>query len=138
MEVSWAEVLAALKEKNIRLSHQRLKVLAYLCQHLCHPTVDQIYQALRREVPTLSRTTVYNTLEILVEAGLVRVVTIEDTQARYDINTHEHGHFKCNSCGFVYDFAVEIGALPTQGLEGARVDAKDVYFRGTCSKCLAE
>ena len=57
-------------------------------------TVDQIFTELHKNISTLSKTTVYNTLRVLVEAGLVRVITIEDNETRYDINIENHGHFK--------------------------------------------
>ena len=88
-----------LLQKNIKLSYQRMRVLEYLALNNCHPTVDQIYTEIHKEIPTLSKTTVYNTLKVLMDAGLIRVITIEDNETRYDINLKPHGHFKCNPCG---------------------------------------
>ncbi len=136
MDQSYEALLGKLKEQNIRLSHQRLKVLEYLSMHRCHPTVEQIFRDLQVEVPTLSKTTIYNTLEVLVKAGMVRVITIAGNETRYDIATTDHGHFKCESCGEIYDFAVELEALPIQGLQDFRVEEKDVYFKGACPRCL--
>ena len=56
------ELSNELKKNNIRLTHQRLKVLEYLSNSKNHPTVEQIYNALKKEVPSLSKTTIYNTL----------------------------------------------------------------------------
>ncbi len=78
MNPSFEELKKEINQKGINLSHQRLKVLESLCQNQCHPTVDQIFTDLHQEMPTLSKTTVYNTLRILAEAGLVRVITIDD------------------------------------------------------------
>lgn len=125
-----------LKNKNIRLSHQRLKVLEYLIQNRCHPTADQIYNALHKDVPTLSKTTVYNTLNALVKANIVRPVNIENTETRYDIHTFDHGHFKCESCGDVVDFSVNPDALRANELNDYEIIDKNVYFKGICPKCL--
>ncbi len=130
------ELLNELKEKNIRLSHQRLKVLEYLTTNLNHPTADQIYTGLHNDIPTLSKTTVYNTLSTLTEAGLVKVITIEENEARYDINTHNHGHFKCEKCKKIYDFNIEIKKLETHELDGFQLNDKNVYFKGLCQQCL--
>ncbi|MGI6778337.1 MAG: Fur family transcriptional regulator [Acetivibrionales bacterium] len=100
-----------LNTKSIRLSYQRLKVLEYLTKHQYHPTVDMIFTDLQKDIPTLSKTTIYNTLRILVEAGLVRVITIKDNETRYDITVKNHGHFMCESCGTIYDFNVDIDLL---------------------------
>lgn len=137
MKVQIEDLLNELKDKNIRLSHQRLKVLEYLSQNYNHPTVDQIYNGLHDEVPTLSKTTVYNTLNSLTEAGLVRVITIEDNETRYDINTNNHGHFKCESCKKIYDFNIDIDSFETHELNGFQKNEKNVYFKGICPKCLS-
>ena len=65
--------------------------------------MEQIYTVLHKEIPTLSKTTVYNTLNTLIDAGLVKLITIDENETRYDIDTTTHGHFKCESCG-IYDF----------------------------------
>lgn len=135
MKTAFEDLSIKLKNKNIRLSHQRLKVLEYVANHRCHPTVDQIYSDLHNEIPTLSKTTVYNTLNTLIEAGLVKLITIEDNETRYDIVTENHGHFKCESCGTIYDFEINIDSFSSKDLNGFRIDNKDVYFKGICPKC---
>ncbi len=121
MKTNLEGITNKLKDNNIRLSHQRLKVLEYLDRHRIHPTVEQIYHGLNEEIPTLSKTTIYNTLNKLIEAGLVKVITIEDNEARYDINTDFHGHFKCRTC--------------EKGLDGFRIYTRDMYFSGICPRC---
>lgn len=127
-----------LLQKNIKLSYQRMRVLEYLALNNCHPTVDQIYTEIHKEIPTLSKTTVYNTLRVLMDAGLIRVITIEDNETRYDINLKPHGHFKCNPCGEVFDFNIDIDSLRSEGLYGFKVYDKDVYFKGVCPNCLSK
>lgn len=126
-----------LKKKNIRLSHHRLKVLEYLSSNLNHPTVDKIFVDLQKEVPTLSKTTIYNTLDVLVKAGMARVVTIEDNETRYDIITENHGHFKCERCGLIYNFAIDLSEYNSQDLAGFDVFERSVYFKGICYGCLS-
>ncbi|MFA9422756.1 MAG: Fur family transcriptional regulator [Sedimentibacter sp.] len=137
MKLKFEELLTELKVKKIRLSHQRLKVLEYLVHNQCHPTVEQIYNGLHKEVPTLSKTTVYNTLNTLTEAGLVRVITIEDNETRYDINTGNHGHFKCEICKNIFDFNIDIDSFDSGELKNFEIKDKNVYFKGVCSKCLS-
>jgi Fur family transcriptional regulator, peroxide stress response regulator len=125
-----------LTRKMIRPSFQRIKVLEYLNKNQHHPSVDTIYKDLQSEVPTLSKATIYNTLNLFVKAGLVRVLTIEDNETRYDIITENHGHFKCGQCGTIYNFEVNPELLATDDLAGFKVVEKNVYFKGVCSKCL--
>lgn len=138
MKVQIEDLLNELKNKKIRLSHQRLKVLEYLTENQTHPTVDEIYTGLHHDVPTLSKTTVYNTLNSLTEAGLVRVINIEDNESRYDINTHNHGHFKCELCKKIYDFNIAIDSFHTHELNDFEINDKSVYFKGICPQCLNE
>jgi Fur family peroxide stress response transcriptional regulator len=136
LEPTFEDLAAELKKKKIRLSHQRLKVLEYLVKNRNHPTVEQIYNTLQSEVPTLSETTIYNTLDALINARMVRVITIEDNETRYDIATETHGHFKCESCGTIYDFNINIDDFPVEDLDGFKINDKNVYFKGLCPKCL--
>jgi len=137
MNTTFEHLKKELKEKNISLSYQRLKVLEFLYNNRCHPTVDQIYTSLHNELPTLSKTTVYNTLRVLTESGLVRVITIDDNETRYDIDIEDHGHFRCDSCGEIYDFSVDIDSISCGDLNNFKINAKNIYFNGVCPECLS-
>lgn len=137
MNLLFKDLSAELIAKKIRPSFQRLKVLEYLIKNPCHPTVDQIYKDLQGEIPTLSKTTIYNNLDLFHEAGLVKVLTIEDNETRYDIITKNHGHFKCEKCGVISNFTVDIDSLTPEELTGFRVRDKNVYFKGICRECLS-
>lgn len=125
-----------LRAKNIRLSHQRLKVLEYLAQNKTHPSVDEIYSELQKSIPSLSRTTIYNTLHMLKEAGLINVLTIGDSEARYEIIAENHGHFKCTSCENIFDFSLNVEEIESSDLADFDIKERDVYFRGLCPDCL--
>ena len=137
MKPSFEDFKQELKTKNINLSHHRLKVFEYLTKSSDHPTADQIFTDLQKEISTLSRTTVYNTLRMLAEVGLVRIVSIKDNETRYDIITENHGHFKCESCGTIYDFSINIDSLTFKDLTNFQINDKNVYFKGICNRCLA-
>ena len=136
MKVSYEELTKELKDRKIRLSHQRLKILEFITNNNIHPTVDQIYIKLHKEIPTLSKTTVYNSLNALIDAGLVKIINIEDNETRYDIVSHDHGHFKCDSCGKIYDFEINIEGLKSKDLNDFKINNKDVYFKGICPQCI--
>ena len=106
-----------LKEKGIRPTAQRIGVYENIAQRCDHPTVDMLYQ------------------DMLVQAGLVRTVTINSNEARFDADTSLHGHFQCVCCGEVSDFRLPEARLETAGLEGYEVSTQDVYFTGRCPKC---
>lgn len=133
-----SEITTTLKKKKIRPSFQRIKVLEYLYHNQCHPTVDQIYQNLQNEIPTLSKSTIYNTLDAFLKAGIVKLINIEDNETRYDIITKEHGHFKCEVCGEIYNFSIDLNFIQTEELFGYRILDKNVYFKGICGRCLLD
>lgn len=138
MHLSLEELKNDLKTQKINLSHQRLKVVEFLVQNRCHPTADCIYVELKKDIPTLSKTTIYNTLKILTDAGLVKEILIDGNEVRYDIGIDEHGHFKCQSCGKITDFGIDIGTLTHNGLDGYKINNKIVYFEGICLDCLCK
>ena len=136
MNLLFEKLKQELKMKNIHVSHQRLKVLEYITENQCHPTVEQIFTDLQKEISTRSKTTVYNTLRMLSESGLVRVVATEDNETRYDVITESHGHFKCESCGMIYDFGINMDSLTSKDLNGFKIHNKNIYFKGICQRCL--
>jgi Fur family peroxide stress response transcriptional regulator len=136
MEISNEFLTNALMNRAIRPSYQRIKVLEYLYKKGGHPTVDEIFRALSPEIPSFSKVTVYNTLHTFVDAGLVRVVDIDDSEMRYDVTLSNHGHFLCESCGTVYNFEVNVDQIPIQGLSWFKIKEKNVYFKGFCPNCV--
>lgn len=125
-----------LKKKKVHPSQQRIQILGYLADHQTHPTVDRIFHDLKDEMPTLSKATVYNTIKTFVRAGLAREITIEENEVRYDVNVSDHGHFKCETCGKIYDFEIDLASLPTAGLTGFQINDRNVYYKGICKNCL--
>ncbi|MGI5908406.1 MAG: Fur family transcriptional regulator [Christensenellales bacterium] len=124
-----------LKKRKVRPSYQRIRIYGYLLGQRSHPNVDEIFHALVEDIPTLSKTTVYNALNLFAKAELVRVVTIEDNEMRYDADMSVHGHFKCEACGAVTDFPLDPDAMVHDALEGYLTKERNVYFKGLCPRC---
>mgnify|MGYP000565030315 CR=1 FL=1 len=93
------DVVKRLQNHNIKPSVQRIAIMTYLMEHRTHPTVDEIYTALAPSIPTLSKTTVYNTLKLLSEQGAAQTLTIDERNTCYDADTTPHAHFLCKHCG---------------------------------------
>jgi Fur family peroxide stress response transcriptional regulator len=126
--------LKTLKSKGIRPSYIRVRVLNYLLEERIHPTVDEIYERLGKEILTLSKTTVYNTLKLLVEKGLAKAINIEGNELRYEAERGFHGHFKCQECDSIYDIAVsEIAFM--DDVEGYLINDEQVLITGLCPQC---
>lgn len=135
MNMNQNTIIEKLSQKNIRPSLQRMAVYGFLLDNPIHPTVDVIYQALHPEIPTLSKTTVYNTLKQLVDGGLVQTVTIEDGELRFDADISNHLHFKCTQCGEVFDIFKDF-SLPENILpEGFSISKMQTNLWGKCKNC---
>ncbi len=120
---------------GIRPSVQRIAVLSFIANMKSHPTADDIYCELAPKYPSLSRTTVYNSLHALAESGLVRELEIESGIKHYDFAMHSpHSHFICHNCGRIYDMDIPAG-LENAAMPGFSVDSIDVYIKGTCPVC---
>ncbi|AEE16907.1 Fur family transcriptional regulator [Treponema brennaborense] len=140
MILNTADIADKLTEWGIRPSVQRIQIYQYVCSNPVHPTAETVYAALAPVIPTLSRTTVYNTLKLFAEHGLVQTLIIEDESVRYDADTSAHLHFKCTECGNVFDidsdytpqsYAQFAAELPT----GFTAHKIQVCVWGTCPEC---
>ena len=122
---------------GLKPSVQRLMIMEYLLSHCTHPTVEDIHKALGRRMPTLSRTTVYNTLRLFAGPKAAPMITIEERRVCYDGVTKPHAHFYCRECGRVYDLDVEnvpsIGG--TLNIGGNLADEVQLYYKGVCAAC---
>ena len=124
-------------ERGIRPSMQRLAIMDYLINHPIHPTIDDVYQALSNKVPSLSRTTVYNTLRMLSENQAAQMITIDEHRVCYDGNVESHVHFYCKKCGKIIDlFGEQAPKLEGEKtVEGNIIQEEQLYYKGICAKC---
>lgn len=126
-------ILSMFREKGLRATPQRMRVYRFLKEHPIHPSADTVYQEMVKEYPNFSRTTIYNSLNALVEKGLAITVKLDEKELRYDGNASYHGHFRCLNCGNILDFVPE--KVMFKGLEGCKIVQQDVYFTGYCAAC---
>ena len=124
-----------LKANQIKPSVHRSRIYRYLLEKKNHPTVDTVFKELVREIPTLSKTTVYNTLKLFVERNITGIVSIEGNELRYDADVSTHGHFKCTRCGEVYDFQFD-NNLNISDIEDFQTEKTHLYISGICRTCL--
>jgi Fur family peroxide stress response transcriptional regulator len=117
---------------------QRLAVLADLESRRDHPTAEQIYQEVQRQMPAISFNTVYKTLEVFCQKGLVIKVNPLHEVARYDIDTKHHAHLICRNCHAIVDLteeAVPAPTLPEEARGGFKVEQHSLIFWGLCPRC---
>lgn len=129
------QIAELLSGRGVKPTAQRLAVYDYLYRHRTHPSVDTIYEALVKRHPTFSRTTVYNSLHALVQAGLVLELAMDTEERRYDADTALHGHFHCRRCGGIADFDLDEHLVQRLMPDGFLVEGKGIYFSGRCPTC---
>lgn len=125
-----------LKESKIRFTPQRLAIIKYLEGNTSHPSVEDIYSEIKRDFPSLSMATVYNTLQVLCNLGIVQEINIEAGKMHFDPNPEPHCHFYCLTCKKVYDFEADIQQWEVPCfMDNFWVEKYYVNFVGTCNNC---
>ena len=129
MQTETTEVLLrhALEESGQRFTEQRAAVYRTLVATDQHPTADEVFLAVRHDLPGISLATVYKSLETLVGCGLAVKLTYGDGSARYDGRTDPHHHARCLACGRVTDIE---GSLPGPQLDALRERADGFLVTG--------
>lgn len=131
------QMIDLLHRSGVRPSVHRIAVLGYIANNRTHPTADEIYSAVSSVFPTVSKTTVYNSLHTLVEARVLRVIEIDRTSTRYDLALQSpHSHFRCVNCGRIFDMALPTG-IESLIRPGFKIESTDLYFTGHCPDCIA-
>ncbi|MCP3893830.1 MAG: transcriptional repressor [Bacteroides sp.] len=117
---------------------QRMAIMDYLVEHRTHPSADEIYTALSPVMPTLSRTTVHNTLRLFAEQGAALMLTIDERNTNFDADTSAHAHFLCKECGKIYDLKSKLDTKVTEEFqsEGNEITEMHYYYKGICKNCL--
>ncbi len=128
-------IIEHMQQHGIKPSVQRIAILNYLLTHYTHPTVDEIYADLSPAMPTLSKTTVYNTLKLFADAGLVLNLNLDEKNQRFDGYIQPHAHFICTNCGKIEDFFPkdELFCLPES--ENKDIQKVEISYYGLCNTC---
>ena len=121
-----------------KLTRQRDAVLQVIRSREDHPTANEIFQAARLQLPTISYATVYNSLRFLKEAGLVHEIKFGDSASRYDRETDRHDHALCSQCGKLVDFDLPQAAeLMKAAARRSKFKPESVHLtlKGVCPDC---
>jgi Fur family transcriptional regulator, peroxide stress response regulator len=126
------------RNEGIKLTHQRIEIFREVAQTGDHPDADQVFQRVRERLPTVSLDTVYRTLWLLNDLGLVVTLSSSLRRARFDANLKSHHHFICGQCGFTRDFNsndLDNIKLPDSVGSLGEIVATLVEVRGICREC---
>jgi Fur family ferric uptake transcriptional regulator len=139
--VSETSLAEKLRERGLRLTPQRQLILEAV-HGLGHATPEQIHHAVQERAAGVNITTVYRTLELLEELGLVTHTHLSHGSPTYHAaGEHQHVHLVCRNCGTIIEVAPEVLQPVTDRLReqrGFRVDIGHVALFGVCADCAAK
>jgi len=125
------DVLELLREHDIQPSAQRVAVASYALTTADHPSADEVWERVRRTFPMVSRATVYNTLNLFVDKGLLQALVLAEGKVVFDPKVDRHHHFVDEDTGAIHDVPWEaLQVKNVEGLRGFDVRAYQVVLRG--------
>ena len=128
------------RQRGIKSTHLRMEIFREVAQTEDHPDVETVYQGVRHRIPTISLDTVYRTLWLLKDLGLITSLGAPNGRTRFDANLSSHHHFVCVRCGKTTDFysdEFDCLNLPESVKAFGRVETTRVEVRGICSECAS-
>lgn len=131
-------ITSLLREKGFKVTPQRLAIYNMLASTKTHPNAEMIFNELQAMYPTMSLATVYKTMEILKEIGLVKILNAGEDSFRYDADTSDHPHVRCMECGQVEDVHnIDSADFVNQVSQGTKYHlvSQQFYFYGICPAC---
>ena len=127
-----------LKDKNLKVTPQRLAIYSFLLGSKAHPDCEEIYSNLKDDFPTMSLATVYKTVATLKSSGLLQEISLGNGVSHYDADTSFHTHLICEGCNRIYDSQT---TLSINGLDNIETDSDfsvehyQVLLYGKCKGC---
>ena len=134
-------VTKLLRQQGFKVTPQRIAVYSVLANSKEHPNAEMIYNQLKPMYPTMSLATVYKTVEILRQIGLVQFLNAGEDSFRYDANVENHPHIRCMVCKRVDDIE-EVDASEfidkIKGKTAYQITGQQFYFYGVCPNCMVK
>ncbi len=131
---------AILKSRGAKITTQRMAILELLEGRTDHPSADVLYKELVEKYPCMSVATVYSTAQLFADAGLIKILSIDDKRVYFDPTTLTHGHFLCKSCGGLTDLKIDeegfFHSAVTSGNKIAQIDNAEIFLYGLCVDCF--
>jgi Fur family peroxide stress response transcriptional regulator len=121
-----------------RMSKQRDTILRVIMNSKDHPRADWVYDQVRQEIPNISMGTIYRNLKSLTKSGEIRQLDIADGTGRFDGNTENHYHFRCEKCGRIFDLDEPVDQSISERVAkntGFKVYRQRMELIGLCNTC---
>lgn len=138
MKLTQEQIRARFRDRDVKVTPQRAAIYRALAARVDHPTAEDLHRQVRRAYPMMSPNTVYYTLAVLKDAGLVHEVNYWHDRSRFDANLDLHHHLICLGCRKIQDVtdvALDRLQIPSRGRGGFEVTGHRVEFQGYCAAC---
>jgi Fur family peroxide stress response transcriptional regulator len=138
MQLTFEQLRKHFQHRRLKFTSQRHAIYRALASSVAHPSVEDLYSAVKRSHPTLSMNTVYNTLDTLKEIGIASEISLWHDKARFDANQTTHHHLVCLHCKKIedlHDNVLDELALSPKAKHQYRIVGYRVEFHGYCSDC---
>jgi Fur family peroxide stress response transcriptional regulator len=129
------------RQIGLKLTHQRLEIFNVLSSTEDHPSPEDVFEEVKKRIPTIAFDTVYRTLSLFERLGLISKVNYLDGRKRYDSVTERHCHLICTLCRKIQDFTwpeVDQLQLPKETMRWGSIENKYIELRGLCQDCLTK
>jgi Fur family peroxide stress response transcriptional regulator len=140
-DLRFNQLIAALKQRDFRLTPQRVELVRLIAVSEGHPSASQLYAKIKRQFPTMSQATVYKTLTLLKEMDQVLEIDLR-TDSHYDGNRPEpHPHLICINCNQIIDGEVALDQASLRTLEqstGYKILRPQISLYGLCPDCKGD
>ncbi|MEK7483181.1 MAG: transcriptional repressor [Planctomycetota bacterium] len=133
-------VTQKLRQAKLKITPQRLEIYRALLEHTGHASPEELYQILHSALPSCTLATIYRTLELFSQAGLIVPVLYMGSKKRYENRLKPHHHFVCMVCQKIQDLPLETLTVPQvpKKLSGCTVFEVQVHFMGLCETCVSK
>jgi Fur family peroxide stress response transcriptional regulator len=129
------------KEHGVKLTPQRLEIFCEVSSNSNHPNAEVLYQSIKKRMPTVSLDTVYRTLWMLSDLGVISTINHSHSGICFDANVQQHHHYICTHCGTTKDFeCVALNDLPIPKAveEFGSISMSRIEVRGLCVRCAKD
>jgi Fur family ferric uptake transcriptional regulator len=128
-------------QTGIKYTNQRIEILNFLKDNFNHPTVEQVYEAVKKKLSRISKATVYQNLKFLSDKGLIQEVNIKGV-SRFEPNLEPHHHIICKNCGKIIDFEskelTDYSLKLVKKLKQMKIESANTNFFGVCKTCSSK
>jgi len=124
--------------EKITYTNQRIEILNFLKDNYNHPTVEEVFEAVKKKLTRISKATIYQNLKFLSEKGIIQEVNIKGV-SRFEPNIEAHHHLICKKCGKIMDFKstelLEYSLKIAKKLKEMKIESANTNFYGVCEDC---